>query len=100
MSATVKPWLGAGMLAALGLVFLAHADDPTYRVALVWLTIAVGIAGVVALLQRRAPVAKSRTGKASPVTVCVDRPLLPVPTLKHAYLAMPDHCRVVLGIGR
>jgi hypothetical protein len=40
-----------------------------------------------------------RGAAAGPVTVCVSRPLIPVPDLTSAYGALPEHCRKLLRIG-
>lgn len=37
-----------------------------------------------------------RRDRMEPVRVCIRGPVLPVPTLRDAYLGLPDHCRQVL----
>ena len=93
-----RPWLGGLMLAAIWLFCLANADDPLDRLALVWLTVAGIIIGI-ALLSRRMKTTLRGNVKGQSVAVCLSGPLLPVPSLKNAYRALPDHCRTVLGIG-
>ena len=98
MTSTKKPSLGCSMLAVLGLFFAANADDPVYGFALVWLIIAVAIAGLFALARRGGTPTPARHSASGTVTICVGAPLMPVPSLRHAYLSMPDHCRAVLGL--
>ncbi len=98
MNRSIKPWLGCGMLGALGLFFAANANDPVYGAALAWLMIAIVITGLVALLRGRGRSSPSRHPASGTVSICVGGPLMPVPSLKQAYLSMPDHCRVVLGL--
>lgn len=92
-----RPWLGGILLAAVGLFCFANADDPLDRLALAWLVVAVAIAGLGSLIWRIIRPAIGPRNRDT-VRVCVTGPLLPVPSLKHAYLALPDHAKQVLGL--
>ena len=94
-----RPWLGGLMLAGIGLFLLANASDPLYRIALAWLVAAVAIAGLAGLIWRP-KAARRHRDKTVAVTVCVGVPLMPVPSLRQAYRAVPEHCLTVLGITR
>ena len=85
------------MLVLLGLYLAAHAGNPADALALVWLIITGIIVGAVALWRRRARRAPKATAEAA-VGVCISQPLMPVPTLRDAYQALPDHAKRVLGI--
>ena len=95
-----RPWLGGLMLAAIWLFCLANADDPLDRLALVWLTVVSIVIGIALLIRRVRRTPRGSTAKGQSVAVCVSGPLLPVPSLKNAYRALPEHCLIVLGIGR
>jgi hypothetical protein len=98
---TLPKWVGWIALILTVLYLLANGSDPTCRLALGWITVCTVGCGIAAWAMRGR--AKHATGKVAPaaksqpVTICVTAPLLPVPTLKNAYSAMPPYCRKVLG---
>lgn len=71
----------------------AHSDVANYRLGLV-LMVAVGLIGGIILLfkRRREQQASSPAGPAAPVSICVNTPILPVPSLAQAFSALPEHC--------
>ncbi|MFZ5746910.1 MAG: hypothetical protein ACOY45_04545 [Pseudomonadota bacterium] len=93
-----KPWVGAALLALLGLFLATRADDPLYAGALVYLVLAVAIAGGVAWRMKR-PRRGALTEATKPfaVTVCVRKSLLPVPSITAAYRALPSHCHALFA---
>ncbi|MBV8686892.1 MAG: hypothetical protein JOZ90_10970 [Alphaproteobacteria bacterium] len=95
------------LLIVIGLMALylaANLDQPGFGFALAWLVGGGVVVLAVALVRRgRSAGAEARASSPSavaPVTICVQRPLLPVPDLTRAYGALPDHCCKLLGIGQ
>lgn len=39
---------------------------------------------------------RAKSAQVEPVTVCVTRPLMPVPSLRDAYHGLPDHCHMLM----
>jgi len=92
-----RKWPGIIALVVLLAYFVAHASDPVYRVALVWLVISVAAPGGAALIWKRwgRSGAKS-SNRIDPVQSCIRSPMLPITDLKRAYRALPDYCWQVL----
>jgi hypothetical protein len=97
--------VGGMVVVALVAIYLAaNLDQPGFGFALSWLVGGGFLVLVVVLLRGLvrglAGSHSPRKGSAvvEPVTVCVFRPLIPVPDLTSAYSALPEHCRKLLGI--
>ncbi len=97
------PWKPLCGVLFVTLVFghaLAHPERPDATAAAGMVVVALGL-GIVAVLLRslvrlfRRP--RRRVAKNDPmVTICA-RPIFPVPSLRDAYIALPEHCWQVLG---
>lgn len=85
------------LVVAAGSYLAQNQHIPGYRLALGWLILVS--AGVVLFgLGRVVVKAARRTGGAKTVdpgavTICVAGPVMPVPALREAYRALPEHCR-------
>lgn len=94
----VKPLTGFMALVAVGLYAVATLDHTDTQTA-IGLS-AVGIVAAIAFfllrgLYRR--IEHRRAIRDDLVTVCVRKPRLRVPTVRQAYAALPDHCRLIMG---
>jgi hypothetical protein len=71
----------------------AHSDVASYRLGLA-LMVAVGLIGGTILLfkRRKGQQSSSPAGPMAPVSICVNTPILPVPSLAQAFAALPEHC--------
>ncbi len=88
-------------IALIGLLtaYLALTQDqPGHGLALGWMA-AVAIVAVIVMtarvLFRR--IRRAAPRKAATVRICVTKPLLPVPSLRDAYVALPPYCQQLLG---
>jgi hypothetical protein len=91
--------IGFAIIAAMIVYLVAHSDQPSYRLALGWMTITGG-AGLVALLMMklfRALPKRAPKAKTSFVTVAIARPVHAVPDMRQCYRNLPQHCQALLN---
>lgn len=63
-----------------------------HAVALLGITAGVAILILLGLRRLAQASGRRRTSRTQTVTICVRRPVFPVPTLEDAFRALPDHC--------
>ncbi|MEJ7928239.1 hypothetical protein WG908_15940 [Sphingobium sp. AN641] len=98
------PWKPVFAVLFVTLVFanaLAHPDRQSATAGAGMLVFALGLGLVAAIVRSLVRLWRGRLRRKvahhnSVVTICA-RPIFPVPSLQHAYAALPDYCRQVLG---
>ncbi|WCT74283.1 hypothetical protein PQ455_03380 [Sphingomonas naphthae] len=89
-----------GVVAMAAMLFIAGSDDP--QAALIGTLFigagGIGLAMMLRALWRRLRRPKLAKATATPIVTAIARPLMPVPSLRDAYLGLPIYCRQVLGI--